>query len=61
MTWFHREPTLSEILADPITKAVMKADSVDLHELEALLRKLAARSHAARTHTSTEHNVNRFQ
>jgi hypothetical protein len=47
MSW-HREPTLKEILADPITKAVMKADSVDLQELEDLLRRLIARSRAAR-------------
>jgi hypothetical protein len=47
MSW-HREPTLEEILADPITKAVMRADSVDLEELETLLRKLAVRSRAAR-------------
>jgi hypothetical protein len=47
MSW-HREPTLEEILADPITKAVMRADSVDLKELETLLRTLAARSRAAR-------------
>jgi hypothetical protein len=57
MPRFHREPTLKEILADPITKAVMKADSVDLRELDALFRKLAARSRATRNsdkgHTAT--------
>jgi hypothetical protein len=36
-----REPTLDEILSEPITKAVMQADSVDSAELEAMLRYFA--------------------
>ena len=39
MIWCHREPTLEEILSDPLTRAVMEADGVDRHELEAMLRR----------------------
>ena len=39
MIWCHREPTLEEILSDPLTRAVMEADGVDRHELEAMLRQ----------------------
>ncbi len=38
-----REPTLKEILSDPVTKAVMRADRVEPRELEALLRNIAER------------------
>jgi hypothetical protein len=41
MTWCHREPTLKELLADPITAAVMKADRVDPYELETMLWQIA--------------------
>jgi hypothetical protein len=39
MIWYHREPTLEEILSDPLTRAVMEADGVDRHQLEAMLRQ----------------------
>ena len=42
-----REPRLEEILADPIVKAVMEADGVDLRELEAELQT-ATLLHATR-------------
>jgi hypothetical protein len=29
MDRYHREPTLSEVLSDPVTLAVMDADSVE--------------------------------
>ena len=38
----RREPRLEEMLADPLVKAVMKADIVDPRELEAELRRTAA-------------------
>jgi hypothetical protein len=41
MTWCHREPTLEELLADPIIAAVMKADGVDPYELETLLWQIS--------------------
>ena len=41
-----REPRLEEMLADSIIKAVMDADGVDPHELEAELRQTAALLHA---------------
>jgi hypothetical protein len=41
MIWFQREPTLQEILSDPITQAVMRADGVEAGEVEAVLRGIA--------------------
>jgi hypothetical protein len=35
------EPTLREILSDEIVEAMMKADRVDRHELEAMLAEVA--------------------
>jgi hypothetical protein len=43
MNWFHREPTLDEILSDSIVRAVMEADGIEPQELAATLRQ-AARS-----------------
>ena len=43
-----REPRLEEMLADPIIKAVMEADSVDSRALEAELQQTAALLHATR-------------
>ena len=43
MIFWSREPTLTQILSDPITKAVMQADSVDAGELDSLLRDVASR------------------
>jgi hypothetical protein len=42
MTWCYREPTLTEILSDPIVGSLMKADGVDPRLLEATLRSMAA-------------------
>ncbi len=35
-----REPTLVDMLADPIVKAVMRADGVDPEDIEALFRQM---------------------
>jgi hypothetical protein len=35
----HGEPTLEEMLSDPIIRAVMEADAIDPHELAATLRQ----------------------
>jgi hypothetical protein len=43
MTRCFREPTLTELLNDSITRALMHADDVDPSELETRLRDLAAR------------------
>ncbi len=48
MRWCHSEPTLEEILSDPIFKAMMDADGVNPQELEAMLREVAAFSRAVR-------------
>lgn len=43
MTASFRDPTLAELLDDPITRAVMHADGVNPRELETSLRALSAR------------------
>jgi hypothetical protein len=43
----YREPTLEEILSDPIVEAVMRADSVDSGELAGMLSKIADERRAA--------------
>jgi|AmaraimetFIIA100_FD_contig_123_74803_length_688_multi_4_in_0_out_1_2 hypothetical protein len=40
MNWYHREPTLDEILSDCIVRALMEADEIDPHELAATLRQV---------------------
>ena len=37
----YREPSLEEMLTDPIVRALMEADGVDPEEVEALLRSIA--------------------
>ena len=44
----RREATLDELLADPVTRAVMEADGVDPLELETMLREVAAFSRPVR-------------
>ena len=44
MTASFRDPTLAELLDDPITRAVMHADGVNPRELETSLRALSARA-----------------
>ena len=36
-----REPSLKDILSDPITQAIISADGVDAIELDAMLRRVA--------------------
>jgi hypothetical protein len=43
MTTCFRDPTLAELLNDPMTRAVMRADGVNPRDLETSLRDLAAR------------------
>jgi len=38
---YWREPSLEDILSDPIVKAVIDADDVDTNELDAMLRRVA--------------------
>jgi hypothetical protein len=47
MSWRIREPTLEEILSDPIVMDVMAADGVDPQKLEAALRQMALGLRAA--------------
>ena len=42
-----REPTLKEILASPITRAVMAADGVDPRDVEAMVRGIVQARRAA--------------
>jgi hypothetical protein len=48
MRWYDRDPTLQEILSDPIFVALMRADNVDPFELEAMLKEVAAVSRSVR-------------
>jgi hypothetical protein len=48
MRWYDREPTLEEILSDPIFKALMKADRIEPHELQSMLTHVAAVSRSVR-------------
>jgi hypothetical protein len=43
MTTSRDELTIDDLLRNPLTHAIMKADRVDPSELEAMLRALAAR------------------
>ena len=43
MTTSQEELTIDDLLGDPLTHAIMKADRVDRSELETLVRALAAR------------------
>ena len=45
MSWSCCEPTLAEILSDPIVAAVMEADAVDVRELDAMLSQIAGGLH----------------
>lgn len=47
MSWCRCEPTLEEILSDPIVASVMAADAVDVCELDAMLSQIAGELHAA--------------
>ena len=44
----HREPALAELLANPVTLAMMAADRVDPVALKAMLSGLARRLQATR-------------
>jgi len=41
MRWCHDEPTLEDMLADPLIAAVMRADGVDSDELRPALNEVA--------------------
>jgi hypothetical protein len=43
----YREPTLEEVLSDPIVRTVMQSDAVDPLELDDLLTEVARKLHAA--------------
>jgi adenylate cyclase len=43
MDQYYEEPTLADVLTDPVTLAVMDADGVDPHDLEATLSQMAAK------------------
>jgi hypothetical protein len=41
MRWCHDEPTLDDMLTDPLIAAVMRADGVDADELRPALHEMA--------------------
>jgi hypothetical protein len=40
MSWVHYEPTLHQMLSDPIIKTLMDADGVDPDELAMMLARI---------------------
>jgi hypothetical protein len=40
MIWYRHELTLEEMLSDSVVQAVMEADGVDPHALEAMLKEV---------------------
>jgi hypothetical protein len=49
MNWYYREPSLEEMLSDPIVRAMMDADGVDPHRLEAMLKEVGRNLGALRS------------
>ena len=47
-----REPSLEDILSDPIVKAVIEADGVDANELDAMLQRIAHKRRAGSRSTT---------
>ena len=47
-TAYCAEPTIGELLADPLTRALMKADRVDVAAFERMLQSVAGRLPASR-------------
>jgi len=43
MDQVHSEPTLADVLSDPVTLAVMDADRVNARDLAAMLSKMAGK------------------
>jgi hypothetical protein len=41
MRWCHSEPTIAELLSDPIVRALMAADRIAPEELQANLTRIA--------------------
>jgi hypothetical protein len=54
MMLFDGEPSLMETLADPVVKAIMRADHVEPRRLEMSLREVADRIAGAARHTRVE-------
>jgi hypothetical protein len=51
MDWLHGEPSLDDVLADPIIRALMQGDGVDPCNLNALIKDVrrALRRHGGST------------
>jgi hypothetical protein len=45
---YCQEPTIGELMADPLTHALMKADHVDAQDFERMLHSVAGRLQAGR-------------
>lgn len=43
MDWFAGEPTLEDTLADPIVRAVMKRDEIEIENLRRFLKDVSCR------------------
>jgi len=43
MDWFAGEPTLEDTLADPIVRAIMKRDDIEIESLRRFLKDVGGR------------------
>jgi hypothetical protein len=43
MTWFHKEPSLEQLLSDPVALSMMEADNVDPVAFRQMLDKMSQR------------------
>jgi hypothetical protein len=50
MDWFAGEPTLEDTLSDPIVRAVMKRDDIELEAFRRFLDETGARLEAGASH-----------
>jgi hypothetical protein len=60
MCWLQGEPSLTDVLADPVVHAMMRRDKVDPERLRALLWRIGgtvAREAAARTRQVERRNA----
>ena len=60
MYWLQGEPSLTDVLADPVVHAMMRRDKVDPERLRALLWRIGrtvAREAAARDHLGERLNA----
>jgi hypothetical protein len=59
MDWFAGEPTLEDTLSDPIIRAIMKRDEVEVDRLRNFLKDVSGRLNARRRRSGVAEGVPR--